>query len=193
MDVHLEGILVDIRHVLLEFFLQHVLLRVLRNAEQFPYVRPVHPIIEQFRASVNVLADELGEVVHILLGTVIRLDDIDAPFCKLLDVVVVVPFQPVQIHEVVPHLRVSFLEFLEQRGAELAQVANDGRTLMGIQLLQSVVAFSIEALFNNVLFHADEIGYGCDKFFCIDGHGIASVIGITINPNKKQQQYVAEI
>lgn len=93
MDIGLEWVLVDIRHVLFEFLLQHILLRVLRNAEQLPYVRPVHPVIEQLRASVDIFADELGEVVHILLGTVIRLDDVDTPFCKLLDVVVVVPVQ----------------------------------------------------------------------------------------------------
>lgn len=60
MNVHLERILVDIRHVFFEFLLQHVFLYVLRNTEQLTYVRPVHPVIEQLRASVNVFADELG-------------------------------------------------------------------------------------------------------------------------------------
>lgn len=123
--------------------------------------------------------------MHVLFSTVIRLDDVDTPFCKLLDVVVVVPFQPVQIHEIIPHFGVGFLELLEQRGAELAQVTDNGRTLVGIQLLQRVVAFSVKALLDDVLSHADEIGYGCDEFFGIDGHGIASVTGITTNPNKK--------
>ena len=116
--------------------------------------------------------------MHVLLGTVIRLDDIDAPFCKLFNVVVVVPFQPVQIHEIIPHFRIGFLELLEQRSAELAEVTDDGRTLVGIQLLQRVVAFSVKALLDDVLSHADEIGYGCDEFFGIDGHGIASLLTI---------------
>ena len=63
---------------------------------------------------------------------------------------------------------------------------------MGIQLLQRVVAFYVKALLDDVLLYTDKIGYGCDEFFGIDGHGIASVTGITTNPNKKQQQYVAE-
>jgi len=124
----------------------------------------------------SVLADELGEILHILFSTVIRLNDIDTPFCKLFNVVVVVPFQPVQIHEVVPHLRVSFFEFLKQRSAELAEITDNGRTLVGIQFFQRVVAFSVKALLDDVLLHADEIGYGCDEFFGINGHGIASVI-----------------
>jgi len=176
MDVHLKRIFVDIRHVLLKFLFQYVLFRVLRNAEQLPYVRPIYPVIEQLRTRVDVLTDELGEVVHILFSTVIRLDDVDTPFCKLFDVVVVVPFHPVQIHEIIPHFRIGFLEFLKQRGAELAEIADDSRTLVSIQLLKRVMTFSVEALLNDVLSHADKIGYSCDEFFGIDGHGIASVL-----------------
>lgn len=181
MDVHLERVLVDIRHVLLEFLFQHVLLCVLRNAEQFPYVCPIYPVIEQFRAGVDVLADKLGEIVHILFSTVIRLDDIDTPFCKLFDIVAVVPFQPIQIHKIVPHFRIGFLEFLEERGAELAEIADNGRTLVDIQLLQRVMAFSVKALLNDVFSYADEISYGCDEFFGIDGHGIASVDLVSVS------------
>ena len=89
-----------------------------------------------------------------------------------------IPFQPVQIHEVVPHFGIRFLELLEQRGAELAEIAYDGRALVGIQFLQSVVAFSVEALLDDMLLYADEIGYGCDEFFGIDGHGSASLHAI---------------
>lgn len=86
-----------------------------------------------------------------------------------------IPFQPVQIHEIIPHFRVGFLELLEQRGAELAEVTDDGRALMGIQFFQRIVAFSVEALLDDVLLYTNEIGYGCDEFFVIDSHGIASL------------------
>ena len=47
--------------------------------------------------------------------------------------------------------------------------------LVGIELLQCVVAFSVKALLDDVLLYADEIGYGCDEFFGIDSHGVSPV------------------
>lgn len=77
--------------------------------------------------------------------------------------------------EVIPHFGVGFLELLEQSGAELAEIADGGRPLVGIELLQRVVAFSVKALLDDVLLYADEIGYGCDEFFGIDSHGVSPV------------------
>ena len=95
----------------------------------------------------------------------------------------VVPFQPVQIHEVIPHFSIGFLELLEQRGAELAEITDNGCALMGIQLLQRVVTFCVKALLDDVLFYTNEIGYGCDEFLCIDSHGIASLLALIETEN----------
>ena len=52
---------------------------------------------------------------------------------------------------------------------------------MGIQFLQRVVAFSVKALLDDVLLYTDEIGYGCDEFFAIDGHGITSLCAVNLD------------
>ena len=140
MNTHLKGIVLNIAHVLSKFVFQHSGFLILRDKEQIPYVVPYDPSIEKSGAFINVFVDELGEVVHILLGSVICLNDRVAPLFKLFDIVLIVPIKGSEVFQVIVHSVVRFFEVLQECSAELAQISYHGSFTVCIELVEGVLA-----------------------------------------------------
>lgn len=85
----------------------------MRYDEQFPYILLFTPVGNQRRHIVYVVGDQLVEVEHILFGSIVCLDDRDASFFELSDVLCIVPFKRIQVLQIIPHLIVGLLVFQE--------------------------------------------------------------------------------
>ena len=140
MYVHLKGIALNMPHVLVKLVYQHFRLVVLGDKEQVLDIVPIYPIIEQSGAFVNVLIDKPSEVKHILLGTVIHMNDLKSPFFKLSDIVMIVIVDRHEILQVIVHSLIGLFEVAEQACPQLAEVADNGSLLVGIQSVQRVLA-----------------------------------------------------
>ena len=71
------------------------------------------------------LGNQGVEVKHIFLGTVVCFNDRDAPFFELLYILMVVPFEGMQIFQIIPHFYICLLVFQKQSCPHLAKIADD--------------------------------------------------------------------
>ena len=119
VNIHLKRVMFDVRHVFGELLLHDTVLVVFRDKEQVSDILPIQPVVEQMGTLINVFVNEFCEILHILVRTVIRLDNGESPFFKLLDVIVVIPFDVMQIFELIPHQIIGLFELLHQYGSQL--------------------------------------------------------------------------
>ena len=119
VNIHLKRVMFDVRHVFGEPLLHDTVLVVFRDKEQVSDILPIQPVVEQMGTLINVFVNEFCEILHILVRTVIRLDNGESPFFKLLDVIVVIPFDVIQIFDLIPHQIIGLFELLHQYGSQL--------------------------------------------------------------------------